>query len=302
MNDTPATQSEPIATQVVPPGPVTGMGTAPPDSGVAALAMPASSRARWARAGLLGIGAAALLAVAALALGSTASPAGILAAGTGSQATGSTGENGVNDLHGAPGFRGGRGFGGITITAISGASISLATEDGWTRTIMVDDATTYTRAGETIELGDLAVGDTIRFRQTLEDGGAWSIDAITVILPRVGGEVTKIDGPTVTLELRGGTSTTVAIGSAASIVVNGDAAELADIEVGMILVAEGTENADGTLDATRVRAGDPGRGRGPDGFGSHGFGPRGFDRPGLFGGGGARPDTTTVPEATDGAS
>ena len=68
------------------------------------------------------------------------------------------------------GFRGGFpgadvGFRDITITAIDGSSLSLKTEDGWTRTITVTDTTTITKGGATITLGDLAVGDSIRFRQ-----------------------------------------------------------------------------------------------------------------------------------------
>jgi hypothetical protein len=256
-------------------------------------ARPIAARARWARIGLLGIGAAAFIAVAALAIGSSAAPTGTLAGNS------STSSGGVGDLHGGPGFpggRGGRGFGEISITAISGSNLSLATEDGWTRTITVDGGTTYTKAGDDVTLGDLAVGDNIAFRQTREDDGSWTIDAIAVILPHVGGQVTAVDGSTITIELRGGTTATVNVGSDANVVVNGDAAAAGDIKVGMVLVAEGTENPDGSLDATRVRAGDA-RLRGD------GFGGRGFKGPGFFGGGdGIQPHATIAPEATGSAS
>ena len=287
MNDQLPPNPEAPVTEVVTPGPVTG---AP----ATALVHPMASQARWARIGLVGIGAAALIAVAALAFGSATAPGSTLA-GSGTGATDSN-ANVSTDLRGGFGFRGGHGpgFGGIEITAISGSSISLATEDGWTRTITVDDGTTYTKAGEDIALGDLAVGDTIGFRQSLEDDGTWTIDAIAVILPHVGGEVTAIDGSTVTVTQRDDTTATINIGSDANIVVNGDAAELADVEVGMVLVAEGTENSDGSLDATRVRAGDAN-------LRGDGFGGRGFHGPGFFDGG-EKPDATTAPEATDSAS
>src|SRR5688572_23756676 len=290
MNDQHSGSPEGPTTDVVVPGSVTGG---------AALRRPAASQARWARAGLLGIAAAALIAVAALAVGATAAPTGTLAAGTGTGDDSPT-SGAVNELHGGPGgpgFRGGHGFGGITITAISGSSISLATEDGWTRTITVDDDTAYTKAGDDVALGDLAVGDAIGFRQTLKDDGTWSIDAIAVILPHVGGEVTAVDGSTITIEQRGGTSATIHVGADTNIVVDGDAGELADIQVGMFLVAEGTENSDGSLDATRVKAADAGSFRvrgGPDG---------GFKGPGFFGHGhGDEPDGTPAPEATGSAS
>jgi hypothetical protein len=271
------------ATEVVTPQPVV--------PGPVAVLPRQPVQAMWARVGLLGIGVAAILAAAILAIGFTASPTGSLAAGSDSNAN-TSGGFGLLGGGGGPGGRGGHGFGfgGIEITAIDGSNISLATEDGWTRTITVDDGTTYAEAGADIALGDLAVGETIGFRQTLEDDGTWTIDAIVVVLPHVGGQVTSVDGSKITIELRGGTTATINVDADTTYRVNGDDATVADVEVGMFLVAEGTENADGSLDAVRVRAGDEGiRGGGP---GFH-FGGRGNDDD---------PDATTSPEATDGAS
>ena len=224
--------------------------------------------ATWARVGLLGIAAAALLAVAILAFGSGAAPTGTLAAGNTSTAT----NNGpvIEDLSGfgggpgfGPGGRGGfgHGFGGITITAISGSSISLETADGWTRTITVDSGTTYSRSGDTIALGDLAVGDEIGFRQTRENDGTFTIDSIVVIPPHAGGEVTAVSGSTITVSLPNDATVTINVDSDTKYDVNRDAATLADIKVGMFLVAEGTENSDGSLDATRGPCGRSRRGR-----------------------------------------
>jgi hypothetical protein len=278
----PATQgdeSTPPIVEPVAPGPV-------------AILARHRAQATWARVGLLGIGVAAMLAAAILAFGFTTSPTGTLAAG--STSNGNTTDV-PNLLGGGPGFHGGRGgnvgFGGITITAISGSSISLETEDGWTRTIAVDDGTTYSKAGADIALGDLAVGDTIGFRQTLEDDGTWTIDSIVMVLPHVGGEVTAVDASTITVERRDGTTATINVDGATTFQVNGDDAALADVEVGMFLVAEGTENADETLDAVRVMAGDEGfRGKGPGfRFGGPGWGE-------------GKPESTTAPEATGSAS
>jgi hypothetical protein len=175
--------------------------------------------ATLARIGLLGIGAAALIAVAMLAFGSSFSPTRTLAGSDASGTTGSTGITGtagVEDfgLFGGPGF-GGRGhafmFGGITITAINGNDISLETQDGWTRTITVEDGTEYWKSGDEIGLADLAVGDRIAFRQTLEDDGTWTINGIAVILPHVGGEVTAVDGSTITVEGRDGETATITV-------------------------------------------------------------------------------------------
>ncbi|HEX2626844.1 MAG TPA: DUF5666 domain-containing protein [Candidatus Limnocylindrales bacterium] len=252
-------------------------------------------QASLARIGLLGIASAALIAVAALAFGSTANPTSILAAGTGGTANQPAV---VNDLNGrGPGGREfGRGMGGITITAISGNSISLATGDGWTRTITVDDGTTYSKSGATITLGDLKVGDEVGFRETKETNGTFTIDAIVVVLPHAGGQVTAIDGSKITVTQRDGTSATINVTGTTTYTVNGNGASLADVKVGMFLVAEGTKNDDGSLAATNVHAGDKGFGRGHGG--DHGFrgGPDGI--PGDPSG----PDASGAPTATSTAS
>jgi len=259
--------------------------------------LPAMSRqALLARIGLLGIAAAALVAAALLVFSSSASPNGTLAAGTGN----GTANGQVPLLNGGgPGFRGGpgpgAGFGGISITAISGNSISLKTDDGWTRTITVDSGTTYSKADTTIALGDLKVGDEVGFRQTRESSGTWSIDSIVVILPRVGGEVTKIDGSTITVTQRDGSTATITVNGQTKYSVNGNAgAALSDVKVGMFLVAEGTKNSDGSLTATSVRAGNISTNEGRGGF-RHGFpfGPDGND---------GQPGSSAAPSATGTAS
>lgn len=250
--------------------------------------------ATLARVGLLGIAAAALVAVALLVFGSSLAPRGTLAAGSG--ATGSS-DLTIETLNGGgPGIRGfGHGFGGITITAINRSAISLETEDGWTRTITVDDGTTYSRSGDTIALGDLKVGDEVAFRQTREDDGSFTIDSIVVIPPHAAGEVTAVNGSTITLAGRDDSTTTVAVTGSTTYEVNGDDATLADVKVGMFLVAEGTENADGSLTATDVKAADPDAFPGP---GRHGFkfGPGwGFGPDGDKDG--SNPDATAAPTA-----
>jgi len=287
MNDaTPNHPTEPEIGYLAPPAQVTAT--------VAEL--PGMSRqAVLARIGLLGIAAAALVAVALLIFSSGASPNGTLAAAGNGTTNGQ-----VPLMHGGgPGFRGGpgpgAGFGGISITAISGNSISLKTDDGWTRTITVDSGTTYSRAGATIALGDLKVGDEVGFRQTRESNGTWSIDSIVVILPRAGGEVTKVDGSTITVTERDGTTATIAVNGQTRYSINGnDSAALSDVKVGMFLVAEGTKNSDGSLTAASVRAGTVSTNEGRGGPGFH-FGPD-------LDGDGHNPGSSAAPSATGTAS
>ena len=167
---------------------------------------------------------------------------------------------------GVAGRHGGFAAGNITITAINGSSVSLETVDGWTRTITVTDQTTVTKDGEEIALSDLQVGDKIRFRQTVDDAGNYTVTAIAVVLPSVIGQATAVDGDSITLSQPDGTSVTVHVDSSTEFTVGGETGKsVADVEVGMIVGASGEENADGSLDASRVRAGTvwDGLGRGP---------------------------------------
>lgn len=221
----------------------------------------------WRRAAAILAGGVAVLAVAAVALGAAPSPA--------NTSTGSTVELDHRGF-GIENFGGRFAFGGITITAIDGARLSLETEDGWTRTITVTDDTEITKDGEPIELAGLAVGDRIRFAQSRADDGTYTIERIAVVLPHVGGEVTGVSGNAISVETSDGTSVTVHVDSATDYVVGGDdEATLADVEVGMKIVAAGTANEDGSLDAVRVHAGEGFRGPGFRGGGFRdGFGGR----------------------------
>jgi hypothetical protein len=175
------------------------------------------------------------------------------------------------DLAGPIGAIGGFGRSDITITAVAGSSITLKTDDGWTRTITVTSATTITKGGATIAVGDLAVGDHVRFHQERATDGTYTVTAIGVVLPTVVGQVSAIDGGTLTITQPGGTTTTIHVDADTTYHVDGAAGKLSDLNVGSFIVAEGTQRADGSLDAADIRAGDLKRGFGGPGFpGGHG--------------------------------
>lgn len=192
------------------------------------------------------------------------------------------GRMGVADgFAGFGGRHGGIAGGRISITAIDGSSLSLETLDGWTRTITVTDSTTITKDGATIALSDLSVGDRIRLRQTVEDG-TYTVTAIDVVVPTVVGQVTAVDGDSITLQQPDGTSVTVHVDGSTAYTVAGETGKaLSDVEVGMVVAASGEERADGSLDASTVHAGsiwqrmgrDGGRGGGPGGHGPWGVNP-----------------------------
>ena len=158
---------------------------------------------------------------------------------------------------GGPALGMGLGRGGVEITAIDGSSVALKTVDGWTRTIEVTSSTQISKGGDTIALSDLAVGDTIRFRQKRDADGSFSVTRIDVVLPTVAGTVTAKTGSTITLKQRDGTSVTVHVDASTKFRVQGvtGAASLSNVTVGMGLIADGEKNAGGSLNADQVLAG-----------------------------------------------
>jgi hypothetical protein len=162
-------------------------------------------------------------------------------------------ENG--DMHGfgGPGFGIGRhGFGQITITAISGSNLSLKTVDGWTRTIAVSGSTTITKGGQEAGIGDLKVGDQIHFRQTRNADGTFTISAIDVVLPRVGGTVAEVTGSGFTLADPDGATWTIATTGSTAYTLGNGAGTAADVKTGVIVVVEGTLGQGNALTATAV--------------------------------------------------
>ena len=86
-------------------------------------------------------------------------------------------------------------------------------------------------------------------------------------------------------------SATIKVGSTTTYDVAGnDGAALSDIKTGMVVMATGTLNSDGSLNATRVRAFDPAT---MPARGDHGFG---------HGVPGTNPDATAAPSATSSGS
>ena len=232
-------------------------------------------RSNLARAGVLGGTAVLLVAGAVAVMGASSTPA-VAADPSAVPSPAASSDPAKTQLKGdRPGWkRLGLGLGGlgrgafhsITITAIDGDKVSLETDDGWTRTITLTDATTITKAGATITAGDLAVGDEVRIRQDRADDGTYTVTHLVVVLPTLAGQVTAVNGSTITITLRGGTTATIHVDGDTIYRVGGEDGALSDVTVGSIVIAEGTQRADGSLDADIVRTGFE---RGPGKFRDH---------------------------------
>ena len=128
----------------------------------------------------------------------------------------------------------------ITITSISGSKLSLKTEDGWTRTITVGPDTTLTKGGQPIAVGDLAVGDEIRFRQQRKADGTYTIVSITVPTPTARGEITAVGPSSMTLKRRNGETQTVRLTPATAYRLGGKTGSHADLTVGTDVAVQGS--------------------------------------------------------------
>ena len=245
---------------------------------------PTTSRATGIRAGVL-LGTALVVAIgAAVTMGASKAPATVgarpLAAASGSPEP-AKGPEGHGFGHGGFGgfgpFAGGgkpdRTFGhgrrNVTIAAIDGTRLSLATDDGWTRTITLTATTTITRGGAAAAASDLHVGDAIRFRQHRETDGSFTITAIDVVLPQVVGTITDVSGNTLTLLDRDGATVTVHVATTTKIRVRGiENATTKDLTKGHIALVVGEKRSDGSIDATGILSGTlrepkPGKANGP---------------------------------------
>jgi Domain of unknown function (DUF5666) len=219
-------------------------------------------------AAVVATGAAVLLLIGAAGFAFAASPAP--STGTGASAAPSAPPAGApKDGRGfgfGPGARGiargilghGPAFGAIHLTAIDGSKLSLATDDGWSRTITIGSATTLMRAGQTISAGDLKVGDEVRFAETKAADGTFTITKLEVILPTSAGQVTAKAADSLTIKRLDGTTQTIHLGSSTTYRTRGNAsASLADVNVGSYVIAVGNARPDGSLDALEVLAGQP---------------------------------------------
>ena len=147
---------------------------------------------------------------------------------------------------------GGIGFGRITVTAISGQQLTLGTDDGWARTITVTSDTKITKGGQPATIGDVHVGDVVRFTEHRNDDGTWTITNLAVVLPQAAGTVTAVGNDTITITGRDGTSQTIHTTSSTTYHRGSSAADRSDVTVGSTIVAAGERGSDGSLTATTV--------------------------------------------------
>ncbi|HEX7498322.1 MAG TPA: DUF5666 domain-containing protein [Candidatus Limnocylindrales bacterium] len=152
----------------------------------------------------------------------------------------------------APGsFRGAAGGAAITITSIAGSKLSLQTADGWTRTVDATGAT-ITKAGQTIAVADLKVGDQINFRESRQSDGSYKITTIAVLSPTASGTVTAANSSSVTITQFDGSSKTLTLNGSTTYTEAGATVTNSALVVGVRISALGTLDSSGNFTATAV--------------------------------------------------
>lgn len=174
------------------------------------------------------------------------------------------------------------------VTKISGNTITITSpRDNTTQTISVSSSTTYTRAGVSASLSDVAVGSEIAAEGTVNSDKSLAAARVDIDVPHVEGQIVSVSGSDIILrDPFGGTLTVHTTSSTkATSVTFGTSGPtqttiaVSSLKAGDQISAAGTRNSDGSLTALTVtlmtnapsgHSGDGGPGFGP---GGPGFGP-----------------------------
>lgn len=207
------------------------------------------------RIGLV-LGGAAVLMVAAAATSLAATDASRApTAGTPLTVAGAPAAGGLTEAD--FGRFGGRGFREISIESVSGNELTLKTADGWRRTITITGSVELTKGGQTITVGDLKVGDQVRFSQTRDADGTYTVTALAVVVPTIAGTASDITSTGFKVTTRDGSVWTVVVDGSTTYGYGQGSGSLSDVKAGGRVRVAGTVTADNQMTATNVRvAGD----------------------------------------------
>ncbi len=141
----------------------------------------------------------------------------------------------------------------LRVTAVSGDTINAITRGNLPVTITVGTTTTYKEVGVTAaSLANVTPGESILARGKRTATRTIQATVVRILLARDVGVVTTVNGSSLTVTGANGTSHMVNIAATTAITRAGVTAQVSDITPNTAIVAVGTPNADGSLNATRV--------------------------------------------------
>ena len=162
--------------------------------------------------------------------------------------------------HGGPwdgDARHGSGHMGLTVTKVSGQTITAKRADGASVTIHVSSSTTYERAGKQVGLSAVTAGETIGVMGQRNSDGSVNASRVVILLPGYHGQVTAVSGSTITITGPRGAHVIHVSGATAYRTDSGSAASLSAVVKGAQIEAVGTKNSDGSLNAEMVEIETP---------------------------------------------
>ena len=146
----------------------------------------------------------------------------------------------------------------LSVTSVSGQKITAKQQDGTSVTITTTSSTIYMRAGQKVSASAVTTGTTIHVRGTKNSDGSITAVQIDVVLPHLGGQITKISGSTLTVQDKGGVHTIQT--SSSTTFINDQTHQkitLSTLKTGENIHAEGTTNSNGSLSAQVVHLARP---------------------------------------------
>jgi hypothetical protein len=152
-----------------------------------------------------------------------------------------------------------------SVTSVSGSTITVTDRQG-SHVIHTNANTTFMRDGQKVSLSAITKGAQIAAEGTLNADKSMTAARVDIMVPHAGGMITAISGNTITVKDPRGTETIHVTGSTNYVQIqfgtNGPTqtnTSLSALKTGMWIMASGTKNSDGSLNAGQVRvfAGTP---------------------------------------------
>ena len=139
------------------------------------------------------------------------------------------------------------------VKSVDGSSVTLTQPDGTTRTIVLTGSTVYSLAGASATRDAIKVGTRVHAQGTVAADGTFTATKVAIAPAVVIGRVTATTNSTITVTTFGNAAATINVDASTTYAARGNAsAGLADVAVGSIVRAAGAQNADGSLQASRV--------------------------------------------------
>jgi len=145
------------------------------------------------------------------------------------------------------------GRGPLTVTAVSGQTITATRADGTQVTIHTSSSTTYGRAGKTVGASAVTSGVKIAVKGANNSDGSINATHVEIVLPGLGGTVTAVSGSDITVKGRDNASHVIHTSSGTTFERAGKTVDIAAVTTGARISAQGAQNSDGSLDAEVVR-------------------------------------------------